>query len=181
MGRLLNTLISVFFWWTLFLLLLVIGFNLQLVELMNNVFNGNIHFTIVCILLLLSPVLYLVLYVCEFVKDRKDGLFVLDTIGLTILPYYWVIYKGLDFRYFEFSTWIYNLLNNLIWWGVVAYGVWAVILTNENNIIISKIGEFENQQIIIRLGMFFLVCILLYGVGRLLYHISGKAAREYMN
>lgn len=181
MGRLLNTLISVFFWWTLFLLLLVIGFNLQLVDLMNNVFSGNIHFSIVCILLLSSPVLYLVLYVCEFIKDRKDGLFILDTIGLTILPYYWMIYKCFDFRYFEFSTWIYNLFNNLIWWGLLAYGVWTVILTNENNIIISKIGEFENHQIIIRLGVFFLVCILLYGIGRLLYHISGEAEREYMN
>lgn len=181
MGRVLNTLISIFFWWMLFLLLLIFGFNIQIADIVNNVFSHNIHFSIICILLLASPVLYIIFYILEFINDRKDGLFILDTIGLTFLPYFWVIYKGFDFRDFEFTTWIYNLFNNIVWWGLLAYGIWAIAFTNQNNIIISRIMEYNNQQVLIRFGVFLLACLVLYGIGRLLFYISGEASRNYMD
>lgn len=125
--------------------------------------------------MLISPILFISLEILEFVNDMKDGILFLDSIGTSLLPLFWPIY--MLFRRKNFDSLAYVIVMTVLWWGIVAYGVWAV-LSVEGNLIINKISAFDSQQIWSIIGIFVGICLGLFLIAFLLWVISGKRLRD---
>ena len=177
----LNTVIAISFWWMLYLLFLIFGFGIQLFDIIHNIFSYNIHFSIVSILLLSSPILYGVFLVIRIVKGLDNDLGIFETIGIGFVTYFWPIYKQLDFRHFEFSTWLYHLFRSVIWWGSLSYALWTIFFTNRNNYIISQILSFSKEEIFFRIGIFSVICLGLFGIAEIISHSLFKHYRNELS
>ena len=175
MFRFFQTIKVICFWGFVFLLFLMIAFGIQINDLMYEALSGNIHIRIISIFLLTSPLLYIIIAVIQFIRDKKDGQFVFHHIGSSLLPNFWPIYKVFDFR--SSVDWGYFAIQAILWWGISIYGIASICAVKDNRII-SKIQELNSQQIWSRISLFIGACLALYLLALILLLIVFRLLRK---
>lgn len=179
MGIVINAIKTFCFWGLLFVLLLMIGFGVSINDLWVEAVSGNVNIRIVSIFLLVAPILFVILQVCEIVKDILEGFTsFFDSVATSLLPMFWPIY--MLFRRKNFDSLAYVIIMSLLWWGMLAYGIWAV-LTIDGNRILNRIMSFDNQQIWTIVGVFVGICLAFFLLALLLWSINGKRIREMIS
>ena len=165
------------FWGLLYLLFLMVGFGVSFNDLWMEATTGNICIKIVSFFLLGSPIIYIIIAIVQFVFDRREGQFVFDHIGSSLLPNFWPIYKVFSR---ESENKVYFIIQAVLWWGMTAFCVYSISSVAENRIL-QKVLSFSSQEIWIRIGIFVGVCFILYGIAYLFLKITMKRLRDTLD
>ncbi len=144
------------FWGLLYLLLLMIGFKVELNDIWNSFVSGQTNIKIVSGFLLLGPVMYIIIAIVQLIYSATEGEAFFH-LAISMWPNFWPPYKMLSFRNDEKT--VYYIIQAILWWGVTIFSV-LTICNVEGNLILLRINCFEGNQVLERIGLFLGACLI---------------------
>ena len=177
------------------LLVLMLGFDVEMSEVFSLALHGDCFLNISCIYMLVSIIVFPIalivhVYLTMTLYYRRGGKdnYPIAVAFLMELMYVcqnlcWKPYKGFDLRWMirfsqksahdkkiDISRWFPRFVETILWW-VITVAVVYTILTPGNNGILEKIKQLSSQQIIIILSVSFAIIIIASIIFGLLYHL----------
>ena len=178
MTRILHTIKVLSFWGICFLIILTIGFKVSIQDILSIALLRQMPLSIVCIYLLLSVILFPVL----FLITNMDCIFVyrfpiIVTIAMELQADLWVPYKGFDLRHFlyfkEYGSWkmifhdialsVFRIIEMITWWGIVVFGSYYILNQSPNAITDSFQSKSTSERFLVifaAIGVYVLLNII---------------------
>lgn len=188
----------------LILLTIVLGFRVDLNEIINLALHGEYFINISCIFMLISVIVFPVtlithIFLTMTIYHKRGGenpyLFVfLKTVMYVFHTLCWKPYKGLDLfwllklpkesahdRKYDFNRWLPRFFETLLWWGIISAVAYTILHPGNNSLLVA-IRQFSNRQILlillVSLAIVIVASMFFALLERLFDHIRAKIFRE---
>ena len=175
--RLMNSIKVLAFWGIVFLNILILGFQVKIQDIWSIACSLKMPLSAFCIDMLVSVFLYPILTAIWLTHLLKGKLSFGEILVIGFQPLLWMPYKGLDIKeligalnetdakvkIYDLGVWIYHVVEMLIWWFVVLFGIYTIYHQKDNALFaaIEQTSSLEKVKVLI-------ICIIVYVVIRLL-------------
>lgn len=192
LGRINKMITDIFFWGCLYLCAFVLGANVKFEVIINEVINGENYINCVCLFLLVSIILFPVLFIIKWIRS---GLTFFENFCISFEPAMLMPFWALNIKMLlhekrtktqkniyksDFRVFVHRLISMIVWWGIFGFVVYSVFTTN-NGIKIA-IDQFSFKDKIVRIVITFTVYVVLLIMSQVFFEILsrkwGKQVRE---
>lgn len=179
------------FWGILFLLVLVLGFKIRIMDIIQTALGPISAVSMYCAFMLLSIILFPLIAIITILRSEAV---LFDTIAMDFLPLVWVPYKGFIFRYFsrlkapwyddetrkdDLKVHVWRLIYTILWWFVIVLGI--VVIRTKENVISQTIKSCPPTERLYIIAIFIGCYLLILLIAKLLYRIMMNSIKKAFN
>ena len=173
------------FWGLVFLLILLFGFGVDIVDIITMAMSLEMYLSAFCIYMLLSVIIYPLLAIMILVKNIED-ISLIDAFLIQFTPNLWTPYKGFDIRFLfslpdldlpgiihDILVGILRFVDMIIWWGILIFGLYTIHNQGENPILSAINAKTAIQKMAVVGGV-----LIGYLILKVIIYIANKMFLE---